>query len=213
MMRIAKIFLIFLGLWTAVGCTGGAGNGTVHGPVSIESCNLEKEDFNLDVNFFTATYSNNTMIIRIQHTSELQSYVDGITIEVRDVEAVSEHLGDPLEIELIPSLDTFLETGPVGAVGKNAGVPLTAYASPARATLFLNRTCPDNSLAFADGTGTITFDSIYRPGKGKKISAVFELRFFDPRTWEAPGEIRDTATMMGDFEFGYSRNPQEQPFL
>jgi hypothetical protein len=210
---MAKIKLLFLFLCTVLSCTGGSGEGTVHGPVSIESCNLEKNDFNLEVDFFTATYHNNSLIIRMQHTGALQSFVDGITIHVRDVKTVSENLGTPLEIDLVPSLEAFLETGPEGAVGSNAGVPLTPHDSPARATLYLNDTCPDSTLAFTDGTGTITFDDIYLPSKKKKISGSFSLEFFDPRTWEAPGEIRDTATMFGEFSFGYSRNPQEQPFL
>jgi hypothetical protein len=126
---------------------------------------------------------------------------------------VSESLGSPLAIELVPPLDTFMESGPEQGIGSNAGVPLTPYDSPARVTLYLNRTCPDNRLAFTDGTGTLTFESIYLPDKTNRIAGSFELTFIDPRTWKASGEVGDTAAMEGTFDFGYSRNPQEQPFI
>jgi hypothetical protein len=212
MMQFAKIMIIFLGTWLLSACKGGDGAGTIHGPVSIESCSLETDDFNLRVDFFAASYTENTLTIRLQRTGDLQTFTDGLYIEVRDVSYVRARLGEPLTIALEPSIETFRAEGPQG-IGSNAGVPLTPYESPVRATLYLNETCPDNRLAFTDGEGTITFDSIYAPpNDDKRISGSFSFEFIDPRTWDN-GEIADSASMTGEFRFTHDRNPQEQPFL
>ena len=125
----------------------------------------------------------------------------------------SENLGAELEIEIIPSIDEFLANGPETGAGSESGLPTTSYQSPARATLFLNATCPENTLGFADGNGTLVFDAIYRPGKGKRIKGTFDLRFIDPRTWGSAEDIGDHAEIQGDFDFNYSDRQPEQPFI
>ncbi len=195
-------------------CNAGEGNGFVKGSVSLDSCNIEDDDFDLNVNYYTATYFENTLFIRLQRDGDMENYSDGVFIEIRDVDLISEnYLGAPLSIDLSPPLDTFMENGPTTAVGAETGYPLTPHNSPARATFYLNKTCPGNRLGFTDGTGTITFDKIYRPGDDKHINGSFSLTFVDPRSWEVAGEVGDTATLTGEFRFTYDRNASEQPFL
>ena len=211
MMQIAKFMLFFLVALPLSCCKEGTGTGDVHGSVSIESCSLESDNFNLKVDFFAATYSDNSLIIRLQHTGDLQTFADGLILDIRDVKSVYENPGVPLDIALVPSVETFLETGPTG-VGDNAHVPMTPHESPARATLYLNDTCPGNRLAFTDGEGTLTFDSIYYPNKDTLIEGTLDLSFIDPRSYE-DGQVKDSASLTGTFRFHYDRNPQEQTFI
>ena len=213
MKHMAKIVIIIASA-LFLACNAGEGNGYVKGAISLDSCNLEKDEFNLNVDYYTATYFENTLFIRLQNGGDAETHSDGIFIEIRDVDAVAEeNISTPLSITLLPPLETFMENGPTTAVGAETGYPLTPHDSPARATLYLNKTCPGNRLGFTDGTGTITFDKIYRPGKGKHISGSFSLTFVDPRSWEAAGQVGDMATLHGEFRFTYDRNATEQPFL
>lgn len=211
MIQIAKYVLIFLVAFLLFGCKEGTGTGNVHGFVSIKSCSLESDNFNLNVDFFAATYSDNTLLIRLQHTGDLQTFTDGLVLEIRDVKSVFENPGTPLEIRLEPSVEEFLETGLTG-IGDNSHVPMTPHESPARATLYLNDTCPGNRLAFTDGAGVLTFDSIYYPNKKTLIEGSLDLTFIDPRSYE-DGKVTDSASMSGTFRFHYDRNPQEQTFI
>ena len=206
-------FILAITATVACSCNNADGKGRVQGSLEIRSCDLEDSEFDLGVDFFTATYFENTLAIRLQRTGLDQLHADGIFIEIRDVEAVSENLGEVLEIEIVPPIDDFLENGPETGVGPVSGLPSTTHQSPARTTLFLNATCPDNTLGFADGDGTLVFDAIYQPSKGKRIKGTFDFRFIDPRTWESPKEIGDHAEIKGNFDFNYSHRQPEQPFI
>ncbi len=194
-------------------CNNADGRGTVRGSFDIPSCDLTVEDFDLEVDYFAATYFDNTLSIRLQKSGLEQLHANGIILEIRDVAAVAERLGEPLEIEISPPLDQFLENGPETGVGEVTGLPLTTHQSPAQATLFLNDACPGNTLGFTDGDGSVIMDAIYRPGGGKRIKGSFELRFVDPRTWSSPDDIGDYAEVQGSFDFTYSHTQPEQPFI
>jgi hypothetical protein len=209
--RFIPIFIVIAAF--GAGCSPGDGEGFVRGSFTVSSCNLEREDFNLKINYFTATYFQNSLTIRLQHKGGTQVYADGLFLEIRDVESVSENLDTPLQIEIEPPLDEFKQNGPGTSTASSSGLPATTYQSPARATLYLNETCPDNTLGFTDGDGEIVFEKIYRPDKSDRIKGRFELEFIDPRTWESPEEIGDHAEVEGEFDFEYSRRMPEQTFL
>jgi hypothetical protein len=211
MMRIAINVTFFITMTVFLGCKDNE-HGTVHGSFVVADCGLEDSDLNLEVDYFAATYFENTLTVRLQHSSDAQGFVDGLYIEIRDVAEVAENLGEPIQITLVPSLLEFKENGPSTESGDETGYPTTPYAAPARATLYLNDTCGDAPPGFADGEGTITFSRIYQPDKSSRIQGTFELRFIDPRTWES-ADTMDYASVLGDFDFVYSDRQPEQPFL
>jgi hypothetical protein len=204
---------MLLVLSLTIACRHGEGHGTVQGQLHIPSCELEEESFDLRIDFFTATYFEDTLTIRLQHAGAEQALSDGVLIQIRDVEAVSENLGETVEIEIEPSLETFAENGPEPDAGSDTGVPTTTRDSPAQATLYLNETCPDNRLGFAHGDGTLSFESIYIPDKESRIKGTFDLRFVDPRTWESPEESGEWAEIHGEFDFNYKESTPEQDFI
>ena len=202
MMRIAIFVIIFL-LSTIFGCND-EGSGTAVGTFSVADCGIDEREINLKIDYFTSSYFENTLVIRLQHTTQNYTFADGLYLEIRDVENTAAHLGDPITITLVPSLDAFKQTGPSEESGYETGYPATPYNGPARAALYLYDTCPDSNTAFTDGQGTITFDHIYRPGKSKRISGTFSLEFVDPRTWKSPESYGDHAVISGDFDFEHT---------
>jgi hypothetical protein len=189
-----------------VACTTGAGDGRVWGSLYLPECGVVDEDYDMGVDFFAASYFDNTLQIRLQNGGQDQTLTDGVVIQVRDVELLANSPGQTFEITVEPTLEEFMEQGP------DIDQPETTWDSPARVTLFLNGTCPDNTLGFTDGVGTITFHSIYQPDVSKRIKGGFHLRFIDPRTWSGPGEIGAEADLFGEFDFNYSRGAPAQAF-
>jgi hypothetical protein len=187
-------------------CSSGAGEGEFRGTLILPSCGLEKFDFNLKVDFFAASYFDNTLTMIMQHTGQERAFADGLVLVVRDVEQVNQQLSQALELIVEPSWAEFLQQGP------DAGMPTTTRSSPARATLYLNKTCPDNTLGFTDGAGTLVFDHIYLPDKERRIKGSLRLQFVDPRTWESLEKQGDRAEINGEFDFKYSFGSPAQPF-
>ena len=187
-------------------CTTGAGDGRVWGSLHLSECGVDDDDYDMGVDFFAASYFDNTLQVRLQNGGQDQSQTDGVVIQVRDVDLFAGAPGQAFEIEVEPTLEEFVEMGP------DVESPETTWDSPARITLFLNKTCPGNTLAFTDGVGTINFHSIYQPDENKTIKGGFHLRFIDPRTWEGPGEVGAEADLFGEFEFNYSRGAPAQAF-
>jgi hypothetical protein len=187
-------------------CSTGAGDGRVWGSLELPECGVSDDDYDMGVDFFAADYFDNTLKIRLQKGGQDPGISDGVLIMVRDVELFAGAPGADLEIRVEPEIGDYLAQGP------EIGYPETTWDSPARVTLYLNDTCPDNTLAFTDGAGTIAFLSIYVPSESKRVRGSFHLRFVDPRTWEAPGEIGAQAELWGDFDFNYSRGKPAQTF-
>lgn len=190
----------------AAACTTGAGDGRVWGSIDLPECGVADEDYDMGIDFFAASYFENTLQIRLQNGGHDQAATDGVAIQVRDVKLFADAPDQEFEIAVEPAIDDYLEQGP------EIGYPETTWDSPARATLYLNQTCPDNTLGFTDGVGTISFSSIYVPDESKRVAGSFHLRFVDPRTWEGPGEIGARAELFGEFDFNYSRGTPAQPF-
>jgi hypothetical protein len=203
-LRTAAFAAVLVAL--AAACSTGAGDGDVHGSVSLEGCGLVRGDWDMGVDFFAASYYENTLAIRLQNTGQEQAFSDGILIMVRDVDAVSKRLGETLAITVEPGIDAFVDAGP------DAGVPATTQGSPARATLYMNDSCPGNHYGFADGEGELVFDSIYVPDEEKRVAGSFKLRFVDPRSWKSPDDIGPHAELVGDFDFNYARGSPAQTF-
>lgn len=187
-------------------CSTGAGDGRVWGALELPGCGVEDDSYDMEVDFFAADYFDNTLQIRLQHGGKGQAFSDGLMIVVRDVKEVSRSLGEPQVIEVEPDVETFIEEGP------DVGYPETTWDSPARVTLYLNDTCPDNHLAFTDGAGEITFTRIYLPDESKRIAGAFHLEFVDLREWEEPGDTGPRAELYGEFEFNYTRGSPAQTF-
>jgi len=198
-------FLALL-LVPAAACSTGAGDGEVRGSVTLPDCGLVRSDWDMGVDFFAASYYENTLAIRVQNTGQDEAFTDGILIMVRDVKEVSRRLGEAFPVTVEPAIDTFVEEGP------DAGTPTTTRGSLARATLYLNESCPGNRYGFTDGEGEMIFDSIYVPDEQKRVAGSFRLRFVDPRSWESPDDIGPHAELVGDFDFNYARGSPAQTF-
>jgi hypothetical protein len=190
----------------AVACSTGAGDGRVWGTVDLPGCVDERDDFDMEVDFFAADWFDGTLTIRLQHGGQNQAFSDGVILRVADPYLFADAPGEPFEVAVVPDLDTFLEQGP------EAGIPVTATDSPLRATLYLNETCPGNDFGFTDGAGEIAFEDIYIPDQSKRIRGRFRLRFVDPRYWESPEEVGPFADLQGEFDFNYSRGSPAQTF-
>lgn len=190
----------------ATTCTTGAGDGRVWGSVDLPECGVVDDDYDMGVDFFAASYFDNTLQVRLQNGGHDQAATDGVVIQVRDVALFADAPDHDFEVTVEPAIDDYLEQGP------DIGYPETTWDSPARVTLYLNKTCPSNTLGFTDGVGTISFSSIYVPDENKRVVGSFHLRFIDPRTWEGPGEIGAQAELFGEFDFNYSRGTPAQPF-
>ena len=201
-LQICTFFVVI----SCLSCSTGAGDGELRGTLILPSCGLEKFNFNLKVDFFAASYFENTLTIIMQHTGKERAFADGLVLVVRDVKQANQKLTEELDLTVEPNLEEFLQNGP------DAGMPTTTSSSPARATLYLNRTCPDNTLGFTDGAGTLVFDSIYLPDKEKRIKGSLNLKFVDPRTWKSLEEQGDRAEINGEFNFKYSSGSPAQPF-
>ena len=201
-MRMAIFVTFFLWLAGLLGCQD-PGKGRVEGTFTIPDCDLDESEINLRVDHFTAQYFENTLTVRLQHSTQNYVFANGLQLEVRNLDAVADRLGEPLEITLVPSLQDYKESGPTIESGYETGYPATPYHSPARAALYLNEICPEALVSFTDGEGTVTFTHIYRPGGSSRIAGSFVLEFLDPRTWKSPEEYGSRAQISGTFDFDY----------
>ncbi len=201
--------LLWLGL---LSCSTGAGDGRIWGKLFLPQCSIDSDEFDMKIDFFAASDFNQTLTIRLQRSGKDQTFTDGVLLVLRNVHDIAEALetNDEFisEITLEPTLQEFIDQGP------EVGVPRTSRTSPAAVTLYLNDTCPDNTLAFTDGTGTLTLESIYLPDEQKRIKGSFDLTFVDPRYWESshPGSYGPTAELKGEFDFNYTRGSPAQTF-
>ncbi len=201
--------MIFLG-GPVLGCKE-EGSGSAVGTFSVADCGIDEKAIDLRIDYLTASYFENTLGIRLQRTTQNYTFADGLYLEIRNVDNIAAHLGDPIRITLVPSLAEFKQTGPGEASGYESGYPVTPYNAPARTSLYLYDTCPDSNVAFTDGDGTITFERIYQPGKSDRITGTFSLEFIDPRTWKSAGDFGDHAVVSGDFDFTYSDHRPSGP--
>ncbi|MBW2278108.1 MAG: hypothetical protein JRF63_11475, partial [Deltaproteobacteria bacterium] len=93
-------------------CTTGAGDGRVWGSLYLPECGVDDDDYDMGVDFFAASYFENTLQVRLQNGGQDQALTDGVVIQVRDVEMIADAPGATFDIAVEPSLDEFLEEGP-----------------------------------------------------------------------------------------------------
>lgn len=200
--RHQPAILLFFSHFFAFACQTSDGDGRILGVLSIPSCNIDDNSFHIELEAFAANYFDNTLSLRIQNSASVPTFADGLFLVIRNVKGMaSQPPGTAYSIEISPDIPTFKALGP------EAGAPQTTPESPARATFYLNETCPGNRLAFTDGGGTLIMDHIYQPGKSRRIKGSFQLEFIDPRYWKSPESPGPFAQIEGDFDFEY--NPRK----
>ncbi|HEY1696578.1 MAG TPA: hypothetical protein VGG39_30665 [Polyangiaceae bacterium] len=161
----------------APGCSLGAGTGTCAGTLDVPDC--WSGQFDLHPDFFAAipgdkpqypASSTGTMIIRIQHGSDYETFSDGLAILIDDVGAVrgdpaadgtprASLLHQPLVVSLSPDVVP-------------PGVPVSSIPDPSivHATLYLDATCrtQDEALyAMSAVSGVDTDGECRRPEGGE----------------------------------------------
>lgn len=128
--------VVSLAVIFAPACSLGQGVGCISGTLDVQDC--WSGPFDLHPDFFAAVPSNSAALqIRIQHGIDFATFSDGLLILVDDVGLVrGSSLGQPLIVGLPPAV-----TPP--------GVPVMAVANPplVHATLYLERTCPTQTVA------------------------------------------------------------------
>jgi hypothetical protein len=179
----------FLGLALLAGCSVGVGEGQASGELNAPACGLSGP-FDLAPTFFVADPIESQMVIRIQTSGDFDFLSDGITINISDVPALAERLGEPIEL-----------------TGEH--VALVTFNLYANASCPLNR--DDVPVNYLGVGGTVTFFSIYSVELNPDellISARFDdVVFVDP----ASPEERN-ARMSGDFDFLFNRGRPAQRF-
>ncbi|MCP4600706.1 MAG: hypothetical protein GY847_09270 [Proteobacteria bacterium] len=208
MIRREQIALIsFAWVVHLASCSTGAGDGKVFGAVHLPSCGIESDDYDMEIDFFAADYFDNSLTIRLQHTGQEPTFSDGVILVIRDVEKIAESVQDiNHDVSIEPSIETFIENGP------DAGEPTYVSDNPAEVALYLNETCPGNRLAFSNGAGSFTMESIYVPGEQKRIKGSFHFEFIDHRYWKSPDDFGPYADILGEFDFNYTRGKPAQVF-
>ncbi|MGH7296879.1 MAG: hypothetical protein ACRELB_18210 [Polyangiaceae bacterium] len=174
LVRLAGLGALAIAL--APACSLGAGTGTCSGTLDVPAC--WSGDFDLHPDFFAAIPGDSpqfpgssvaSMVIRIQHGGDYESFSDGLVILIDDAGEVRGDpapdgtprpslLGQPLVVDLPP-----------GVVPP--GVPVTPVATPriVHATLYLDSTCrtQDEALYALDSvSGVDTDGECRRPEAG-----------------------------------------------
>jgi len=132
----------------AASCSLGEGTGQVDGTLDISDC--WSGHFELKPDFFAAVpyANNNSMQLRIQSGGDYETFADGIIIVIDNVQTVRSELGQPLQVNLPPSV-----TPP--------GVPIAAVANPSivHLSLYLQKTCRTQGVSlYALGSTTLNGD-------------------------------------------------------
>ena len=175
----------------SIGCSQGQGEGALTGTLTVGDCGLAGAAFDLQPDYFTAEIVDELLDIRIQSSSDLDIYTDGLHLLVHDVSAVRRSmLGTPLAI----------------------GGP----DAPVTATLYLNETCPAGRRAvprLLESTGgSIVFEALYAPsvdgGSERAIRAqIPQITLQDPGM---PDER--FGAVSGWFSFFYQRGRPSQRY-
>lgn len=173
------------------GCAKGSCESQASGQVWAPDCNLFGRDIDIEPDFCAMQPSGSVEIIDIvvQRGSDFKSYSDGISVFIREPEALKESM-----------LGTEIDLGGLEA--------------PVEMTLYLNATCPGVAIipvVYAAVSGTIRFDELFVPwadNETQETRAVFtNVELVDQQD---PEERR--AIMNGDFRFYFERGLPTQPF-
>lgn len=135
-----------------IGCSVGEGSGSIEGSLNVPDCWSGRFVFEPD--FFAGVPFKRSAEIRIQEGGDFTTYSDGVSILVRDLDAIRgdgrdkpSRLGEALQVK-IPS-----EVTP-------PGVPLVPDPNPALVdfALRLQRTCRTQNVALYAGTVSLNAD-------------------------------------------------------
>jgi hypothetical protein len=132
----------------ASSCSLGEGSGSVTGTLDIPDCWSGR--FDLKPDFFAAVpFSDGVnMQLRIQKGGDYETFSDGVLIQIDNINTVRSELGQPLQVDLPPSV-------------KPPGVPIQAVANPSivHMSLYLQTTCHTQDVAlYALGNTTMNGD-------------------------------------------------------
>lgn len=187
----------------ALACSVGQGEGRVYGDVSIPDCRLSNTAYELHPDFFVADFVENPrtvaglqrdiMQIRVQRGSYGEQASDGMTVLVRDVDAIAGMLGTPLTVGVDETVSMSLYLGQSCPSGLPRGDFFTL-------PVVLNATA-----------GTITFDSIYAPDVAPDALQT-SAHFTGVRFEDAEDPTGRYAHLDGEFSFFYQRGRPAQHF-
>ncbi|MFK7990944.1 MAG: hypothetical protein AB8I08_33295 [Sandaracinaceae bacterium] len=183
-------------LMLATSCSTGRGTGEISGSLQGLDCGeLDVPDYALEPSFFSGEVTANQLNIRIQRGSDFESFADGLSIQVRDVNDVRQNrIGLPIEI----------------GDGPDALVEVVAYFNESCAAGFPSQ-YRMRPLIMEASAGTIVFESVYAPdidaGSTGIRATLTDVVFVDR---DVP-ELR-SAQLSGDFAFFYQRGGPAQRF-
>ena len=195
-----------LSLAFASGCTVGEGEGSVKSTrLYLSGC--WNGPFDLQPDFFAANpYRAEALMIRVQRGDNNQEASDGLTVIVKDLNAVK--IGTEIPVGL-----------PNGVAPP--GQPLTGAPDPlVSLSLYLHQTCHEQNSATYSVSGTITFKSIFNGNPNEEnaekrlTDAEFHVKFADPRELVDAGDPAAVTSEMvdGNFRFYFQRGQPAQPF-
>jgi hypothetical protein len=204
------VALIASALCALLACQVGQGSGSATGTVTFPECHLDGP-IDLHPDFFVGDFvqdpvtpmgaQQNMLTIRMQHGSYGEWSTDGISILVRDVDAIHGSSTAPSML----------------------GTPITVGAGGGGLvdmTLYLGGTCPSGvprsdfftvPAILSAASGTITFSAIYAPDidpANLHIAATFSNVVF----LDATDPMRRHAELSGDLAFFYQRGRPAQRF-
>ncbi len=187
---------VALALALLAGCSVGEGQGEIGGEVVAAGyCNLDRPDYELRPTFFGGEVTENQLNIRIQRGSRVESFADGLMLQVLDLNEVkSQRIGLPIPL-----------TGEDTAL-----VQIIFYLNASCDSGFPNE-LRRRPVAMEAVAGSITFDAIYAPdidaGATQTAAVLTDVRFVD-----AGAPDQQNATLNGSFSFFYQRGSPAQRF-
>lgn len=205
----------WLCLAALAGCSVGAGNGEVRGPVHIEACSVSDDLYDLKPTFFGGDFFDGAYLIRIAQGGETAEFSDEFTWRINDTSYIAAHLNERIPV------------GPAGVA------PVQATFRPAHLCGHVSTSRYTPTVAMEALSGYVVFSSIFRGDPNAdatlRLTEVtqFSISLQDPRITRDTDPSRDptgpairepaiiasaTAELEGNFSFYYVRGRPAQRF-
>lgn len=152
-----RCFLL-LGALALGGCVG-RGEGAVRGVVSMPLCELTRDDYDLGVDFYGASWFNRTLNIRLERSGSIAEFTDSMMVSVDDTDAVANALAASAQRDLDGTTVVTLPVAPEGTPGVLVHATFTPTVSCGRS----RASRLGDNLALRAQRGWITFRRIYHP--------------------------------------------------
>jgi hypothetical protein len=222
-MRARFGFVLVPLLASLTGCSLGQGEGEVTSK-RLYATDCWDQQFDLGPDFFAAVPYRNTMLIRVQRSTDLQEVSDGLDVLIDDVGGIR---------------DSIKKAAAAGANAKSFGVSLPAGVHPpgtpvlppkegaeapvVHMALYLQRSCHNQNTILYSISGTAQFNALFSGDPNEKDAAEkYTDAFFDVQV----GDIRDAPVgaqvdeipldkqshLSGYFRFYFERGQPGQPF-